>query len=103
MFPIFLFGLYHVPVLVVHKCTLLPFFCCCQCSVTCGRGQMFRAVLCVGDGQIMEDGVCRVRRSNKPTSVKRCTFEECPHFKWVKDEWGEVGVFLKKIRHLETS
>ncbi|PIK42415.1 putative A disintegrin and metalloproteinase with thrombospondin motifs 9, partial [Apostichopus japonicus] len=62
-----------------------------QCSVTCGKGQMFRPVLCVGDGQIMEDGVCRVRRSNKPPSVKRCTVGECPRFKWYKDEWGECS------------
>ncbi|KAJ8046666.1 A disintegrin and metalloproteinase with thrombospondin motifs 9 [Holothuria leucospilota] len=62
-----------------------------ECSVTCGKGQMFRPVLCVGDGQIMEDGVCRVRRQHKPMSVKGCSMEDCPRYKWFKGEWEECS------------
>ena len=62
------------------------FYLMLQCSVTCGRGQQQREIMCVdGLGSSVAYDRCT---ATKPRNTKRCAAGKCPT--WRKGRWGKV-------------
>lgn len=62
-----------------------------KCSVECGKGHLFRKVICLhGSGKSTADGACDL--TNRPESQKSCINEKGCGGKWFVGPWSQCSV-----------
>ena len=68
-----------------------------DCSVTCGKGALSRAIACVNHAStgILEESQCPIE---KPISYQVCTKQKCPvQYSWFVGEWKKVWLLSDSV------